>query len=403
MPSVRRGRTLRFAGQLTTTVNGSTTTTYVFDARGNRTKATTGTTVTSYGYDQANRLTSYTRGTTTATYTYNGDGLRASKTTGGTTTKFVYDTAQGMPLILNDGANSYLYGPGGVPFEQITTAGVASYLHADQLGSIRMITNTTGANAGTASYTAYGTRITTGTTSVFGYAVQYTDTETGLQWDRARYYDPTTGQFLTVDPLAASTRARYSYASGNPITGADPGGLDDSGWWTAVVAVVVAVVVVAVVVAVVVVVACIAAEPCAAALAVAGGAEAIEAFGAAGVLADVTIGAEEETTAEAEAAVGATEQVAQAAEADCPLAESGPKINEGDLNHIFTINGGHSLQDTPANRALIEGVVKPENYVRTGRGGEDLYRELQADGTQNWAKVWNGSITNGGINQNPHK
>jgi RHS repeat-associated protein len=137
----------------------------------------------------------------------------------------VYDTAGGMPLILNDGASSYLYGPGGVPFEQITTAGVATYLHADQLGSIRMITNTTGASAGTASYTAYGTRTTTGTTSAFGYAGQYTDTETGLQWDRARYYDPVTAQFLTVDPLAATTGARYSYAGGNPITGNDPSGL----------------------------------------------------------------------------------------------------------------------------------------------------------------------------------
>jgi RHS repeat-associated protein len=116
-----------------------------------------------------------------------------------------------------------------IPFEQITTAGVATYLHADQLGSIRMITNTTGTNAGTASYTAYGTRTTTGTTSAFGYAGQYTDTETGLQWDRARYYDPTTAQFLTVDPLAAATGARYSYASGNPITGADPTGLIDWG------------------------------------------------------------------------------------------------------------------------------------------------------------------------------
>jgi len=129
-----------------------------------------------------------------------------------------------MPLILTDGASSYLYGPGGIPFEQITTAGAVTYLHADQLGSIRMITTSTGTSAGTASYTAYGTRTTTGTTSPFGYAGQYTDTETGLQWDRARYYDPTTAQFLTVDPLAAVTGARYSYASGNPISQSDPSG-----------------------------------------------------------------------------------------------------------------------------------------------------------------------------------
>ena len=146
------------------------------------------------------------------------------------TTRFVYDTAEGMPLILTDGANYYLYGPDGTPYAQITTAGVVTYLHTDQLGSIRMITSSTGTSTGTATYTAYGTRTTTGTTSPFGYAGQYTDSETGLQWLRARYYDPTTAQFLTVDPLAALTGARYSYASGNPITGADPTGLCDGFW-----------------------------------------------------------------------------------------------------------------------------------------------------------------------------
>jgi RHS repeat-associated protein len=216
------------ASQLTTAVTGSTSTAYTFDARGDRTTATTGITVTTYGYDQVNRLTSFARGTTTASYTYNGDSLRASKTVGGVTTKFVYDTAEGMPLVLSDGASCYLYGPDGIPFEQITTAGVTTYLHTDQLGSIRMITGSTGKSVGTATYTAYGTRTTTGTTSAFGYAGQYTDTETGLQWLRARYYDPTTGQFLTVDPLTAATGTRYAYAAGNPITGADPSGM---AWW----------------------------------------------------------------------------------------------------------------------------------------------------------------------------
>ena len=136
-----------------------------------------------------------------------------------------------MALILTDGASYYLYGPGGVPYAQITTAGVTTYLHTDQLGSVRMITSASGTSVGTATYTAYGTRTTTGTTSPFGYAGQYTDTETGLIYLRARYYDPTTAQFLTVDPLAATTGTRYSYALGNPITGADPTGLwSDNPW-----------------------------------------------------------------------------------------------------------------------------------------------------------------------------
>jgi hypothetical protein len=42
---------------------------------------------------------------------------------------------------------------------------------------------------------------------------------------RARWYDPGSGQFLSVDPLAAETDAAYSYAGDNPIGEDDPGGL----------------------------------------------------------------------------------------------------------------------------------------------------------------------------------
>ncbi|MFB9238252.1 RHS repeat-associated core domain-containing protein [Plantactinospora siamensis] len=214
------------AGQLaTSTPSGGASTTYTFDPRGNRTKATTGTASTSYGYDQANRLTSYTSASTTATYAYNGDGLRVAKTVAGATTTFGYDLVEGLPLLLTDGNNSYLYGPGGVLIEQIASS-TATYLHVDQLGSVRMLTAADGSVAGTASYSAYGVRTRSGTSSTpFGFAGQYTDVESGLLYLRARYYDPATGAFLTVDPAVSSTRSTYGYANGNPITGSDPSGL----------------------------------------------------------------------------------------------------------------------------------------------------------------------------------
>ena len=52
------------------------------------------------------------------------------------------------------------------------------------------------------------------------------DPQTGLQYLRARYYDPGTAQFLTRDPLAQLTRQPYAYAGDNPLNGADPTGLD---------------------------------------------------------------------------------------------------------------------------------------------------------------------------------
>jgi RHS repeat-associated protein len=62
-------------------------------------------------------------------------------------------------------------------------------------------------------------------TTNLGFAGEYTDSESGLIYLRARYYDPTTGQFLSRDPLASITRQAYGYARGNPLGLTDPSGL----------------------------------------------------------------------------------------------------------------------------------------------------------------------------------
>ena len=46
------------------------------------------------------------------TYAYNGDGLRMSQTASTTTTYLAWDFAEQLPLILNDGTSSFIYGPG---------------------------------------------------------------------------------------------------------------------------------------------------------------------------------------------------------------------------------------------------------------------------------------------------
>jgi RHS repeat-associated protein len=51
------------------------------------------------------------------------------------------------------------------------------------------------------------------------------DAESGLQYLRARYYDPATAQFLTKDPLVAITQEPYGYVGGNPLNYVDPTGL----------------------------------------------------------------------------------------------------------------------------------------------------------------------------------
>jgi RHS repeat-associated protein len=111
--------------------------------------------------------------------------------------------------------------------EQVSTGGTVLYVHHDQQGSTRLLTGTTGKVEGSFTYAAYGALIGhTGTaTAPLGYDAQYTSADTGLVYLRARVYDPTTAQFVSVDPAASITGAPYSYASDNPVNEADASGL----------------------------------------------------------------------------------------------------------------------------------------------------------------------------------
>ena len=206
-------------------------TTYSYDARGNRTAMTppSPATATNYTYDQANRLTGID--TADATYGYGPDGLRTTKTVSSQATSYVWDKAAKDPLLVveTEGSNSsyYLYGPGDEPYAQIANdTTTTTYLHHDQLGSIRLLTDSSGSQTGAATYDAYGTlSASSGTLSHLGYAGQYTDTESGILYLRRRNYDPSTGQFLEKDPLAQRTRLPYGYVNGSPLNSIDPSGL----------------------------------------------------------------------------------------------------------------------------------------------------------------------------------
>lgn len=64
----------------------------------------------------------------------------------------------------------------------------------------------------------YGQPTHSGTaTTNLQFSGQYTDPETSLNYLRARYYDPTTTQFLTIDPQLAQTGTPYAYVTGNPL------------------------------------------------------------------------------------------------------------------------------------------------------------------------------------------
>ena len=215
-------------------------TTYQYDSRGNRTSVNpSGGQAQTLTYDQGNRLVKYAAASTTS-YGYNGDGLRVCKYAGSSTQpcsavgaiQFLWDLIGLIPLLLKDGATAYIYGPGGAPLEQVNATATYWY-HHDQIGSTRLITNSTATAPHPASYTydPYGglASISESITNPFRFFGQYQDAESGYYYLRARYYDPATGQFLTCDPKVAITAQPYGYALDNPLSKIDPSGNDTTG------------------------------------------------------------------------------------------------------------------------------------------------------------------------------
>jgi len=184
--------------------------------------------VTGYSYNQANELIS--EGSLIYTYSYNGDGLRYRKShsVGPFTVNedYTWDVMAGLPLLLQDGTASYIYGPGGQVLEQVRADGTVYYDHTDQLGSVRDVTDSSGTVQNSYTYDPYGSvRASSGSvTNPFQYAGEYQDAESGLIYLRARYYDPSTAQFLTRDSLL--TELPYAYVAGGPLTAVDPSGHD---------------------------------------------------------------------------------------------------------------------------------------------------------------------------------
>jgi RHS repeat-associated protein len=209
------------------------TATYAYneDARRTESKPKSGEPATKYTYDQASNVTAVERAKGTKepeikdTYTYDATNLRQTQTINGTKTNLTWDTAEPIPLILTDEANSYIYGPAGLPVEQITGA-TTLYLHHDQQGSTRLLTNSSGSTEAEYTYNPYGTlNATKGTaTTSLRYDGQYTNTDSGLTYLRARTYDPTTAQFLTIDPALEATGEPYTYVGDSPVNATDSTG-----------------------------------------------------------------------------------------------------------------------------------------------------------------------------------
>ncbi len=216
-------------GELTKSSLSGTTTSYTYNADGQLLSAAQGsTTVAQANWNGAGQLTAYDDAAADMTAaTYDGAGLRASAATSAATQLFTWNTTAPVPELLMDSENAYIYSTGQAPDEQVSLAtGQVSYLNADSLGSVRGIISSSGTLVAATSYDAWGQPFAAGgllSYTPFGYAGGYTD-PTGLVYLIDRYYDPSTGQFLSLDPDVSQTHEPYGYAAGNPVNESDPDG-----------------------------------------------------------------------------------------------------------------------------------------------------------------------------------
>lgn len=216
------------SNQLTAT----STLAFTYDNNGNTQTKTDENGVTTYNWDYENRLTNVVLPgeAGSVSFKYDPFGRRIQKSSASGVTNYAYDGANAVgeydsagTLVARYTQDSGVDEP--LALQHGTTMG---YYHADGLGSITSLTDGTGSALAAYTYDAFGKPLVGGgdVPNPYRYTAREWDSETGLYYYRARYYDPRVGRFISEDPLGIGAGTNgYVYADNNSITRYDPSGL----------------------------------------------------------------------------------------------------------------------------------------------------------------------------------
>jgi len=192
-----------------------------WDYRNELTQTASGTATTTYAYDYQGNRVKYSNGTKTTYYPNSSYSV-----TGATSTKQIYAGGQLIATVTGTGASSTLV-----------------YVNTDHLTGSNTISDTSGNVIENTDYYPYGQIRVDDTTTTFSETKKFTghdyDSDTGLTYFGARYYDPRMARFQSEDAvflaigkdkslnkLLKNPQAlnSYAYANDNPLINIDADG-----------------------------------------------------------------------------------------------------------------------------------------------------------------------------------
>ena len=215
---------------------------YTYDDNGNCTGYTSSSGNVSYEWDAENRLHAINASTGRSEFVYDGLGHRVKiteKSPSGSVTSaavFLWDgerlceefTTIQVPLGQVIMRSRAYYQEGW--FDHFNSGASAAYFYTrDHLGSIREVTDSTGAIHARYDYDPYGrrTKLSGDLDADFGFTGFYYHSNSGLQLALYRAYDADSGRWINRDPIEESGGLNlYGYVANNVVNAIDPLGLD---------------------------------------------------------------------------------------------------------------------------------------------------------------------------------
>lgn len=172
-----------------------------------------------------------------ATYTYGANGARIRKDTGTTAIEFVYfgDDLIAEKNVTTGAWTDYILAYSArIAKDTSPNASAAQYFHSDQVKSIQIVTDNTGAITWQATYSPFGQELSAQNNGIrFQYAGMEYDSESNLNYAEFRQYASVQGRWLSPDRSSGSLKFsnpqslnRYVYVLNNPLILHDPKGLD---------------------------------------------------------------------------------------------------------------------------------------------------------------------------------